>query len=119
MLDRFLDKKRNVYLMALAAIFCESFSSVFLKLAGKEGGLTPRYIFYYFCAVAVMGIYAVAWQLILERLPLTTAYLRKGVTYVLIFVWAAVIFGEQITPQQIVGIIIIIAGMVVSMSDGQ
>lgn len=119
MLDRFLDKKRNVYLMALAAIFCESFSSVFLKLAGKEGGLTPRYIFYYFCAVAVMGIYAVAWQLILERLPLTTAYLRKGVTYVLIFVWAAVIFGEQITPQQIAGIIIIIAGMVVSMSDGQ
>ena len=49
MLDRFLDKKRNVYLMALAAIFCESFSSVFLKLAGKEGGLTPQYIFYYFC----------------------------------------------------------------------
>ena len=119
MLDRFLDKKRNVYLMALAAIFCESFSSVFLKLAGKEGGLTPRYIFYYFCAVAVMGIYAVAWQLILERLPLTTAYLRKGVTYVLIFVWAAVIFGEQITVQQVIGIIIIIAGMVVSMSDGQ
>ena len=66
-----------------------------------------------------MGIYAVAWQLILERLPLTTAYLRKGVTYVLIFVWAAVIFGEQITVQQVIGIIIIIAGMVVSMSDGQ
>ena len=119
MLDRFLDKKRNVYLMALAAIFCESFSSVFLKLAGKEGALTPRYIFYYFCAVAVMGIYAVAWQLILERLPLTTAYLRKGVTYILIFVWAAVIFGEQITVQQVIGIIIIIAGRVVSMSDGQ
>ena len=30
MLDQFLNKKRNVYLMALAAIFCESFSSVFL-----------------------------------------------------------------------------------------
>lgn len=118
MLDRFLDKKRNLYLMAFAAIFCESFSSVFLKLAGQEGGLTPRYVFFYLCAIGVMGIYAIAWQLILEKLPLTTAYLRKGVTYVLIFIWAAVIFGEQITIQQIIGIIIIIAGMVVSMSDG-
>ncbi len=119
MLDRFLDKKRNVYLMALAAIFCESFSSVFLKQAGLEEWLSPRYIFFYLCAIGVMGIYAVAWQLILEKLPLTTAYLRKGITYVLIFIWAAVIFGEEITTQQIVGIVIIIAGMVVSMSDGQ
>lgn len=118
MLDRFLDKKRNLYFMAFAAIFCESFSSVFLKLAGRETVLY-RYLFFYGCAVAVMGLYAIAWQLILEKLPLTTAYLRKGVTYVLIFVWASLIFGEQITPQQIVGIVIIIAGMVVSMSDGQ
>ena len=64
-----------------------------------------------------MGIYAVAWQLILEKLPLTIAYLRKDVTYVLIFIWAALIFGEKITPQQIVGIAIIIAGMVVSIRD--
>lgn len=117
MLDQFLNKKRNVYLMALAAICCESFSSVFLKLAGQQPVLGWSYIFYYGCAVAVMGIYAVAWQLILEKLPLTTAYLRKGVTYVLIFIWAALIFGEKITPQQIVGIAIIIAGMVVSMRD--
>ncbi|MBQ9165882.1 MAG: EamA family transporter [Oscillospiraceae bacterium] len=118
MLDHFLSKKRNLYLMAFAAIFCESFSSVFLKLAGKEEWLSGAYFLYYGAAIGVMGIYAVAWQLILEKLPLTTAYLRKGVTYVLIFVWAAVIFGEAITLQQIIGIIIIIAGMVVSMSDG-
>ncbi|MBR1845786.1 MAG: EamA family transporter [Oscillospiraceae bacterium] len=117
MLDRFLNKKRNIYIMALAAIFCESFSSVFLKLAGGEPFLSLRYLFFYGAAVAVMGIYAVAWQLILEKLPLTTAYLRKGVTYVLIFVWAALIFGERITIQQVIGIAIIIAGMVVSMRD--
>ncbi len=118
MLDHFLDKKRNLYLLAFAAIFCESFSSVFLKMAGQAGAMTPMYFFYYLCAIAVMGIYAIVWQLILERLPLTTAYLRKGVTYILIFVWAALIFHEQITVQQVIGIIVIIAGMVVSMSDG-
>lgn len=117
MLEHFLDNKRNVYLLALAAIFAESFSSVFLKLAGREDFLSFRYLFFYGCAVAVLGIYAVAWQLILEKLPLTTAYLRKGITYVLIFLWAGLIFGEQITLQQVIGIGIIIGGMVVSMSD--
>ena len=53
----------------------------------------------------------------MERLPLTTAYLRKGLTYVLIFVWAAVFFHEQIQPKQIIGMAVIIVGMVVSMSD--
>lgn len=119
MLDSFLDKKRNVYLLAFAAIFTESFSSVFLKLAGRQDFLSLRYLFFYGCAVGVLGVYAVAWQLILEKLPLTTAYLRKGVTYVLIFIWAALIFGEAITLQQVIGIGIIIAGMVVSMSDAE
>ena len=44
-------------------------------------------------------------------------YLRKGLTYVLIFVWAAVFFHEQIQPKQIIGMAVIIVGMVVSMSD--
>ena len=38
-------------------------------------------------------------------------------TYVLIFVWAAVFFQEQIQPKQIIGMAVIIVGMVVSMSD--
>jgi drug/metabolite transporter (DMT)-like permease len=35
----------------------------------------------------------------------------------LIFVWAVLIFHEEITLKQIIGIIVIIIGMVVSMSD--
>ena len=72
---------------------------------------------WFIIAVVLLGIYAVIWQLILERLPLTTAYLRRGISYILIFVWAILIFGETITLQQIVGIAVITIGMVVSMSD--
>ena len=35
MLDKFLEKKKNVYLFALLAIVIESFSTVCLKNAGK------------------------------------------------------------------------------------
>ena len=115
MLNKLFEKKRNVYIFALLAIVIESFSSAILKMAGQYPLFSVHYILWFGLAVAVMGIYAVAWQLVLEHLPLSTAYMRKGITYVLIFVWAALLFGERITLQQVVGIIIIIVGMAVSM----
>ncbi|MCC8073654.1 MAG: EamA family transporter [Clostridiales bacterium] len=98
-------------------MFIESFSSVFLKLAGMQDGFNLKYLFYFGCAVAVMAIYAVIWQLILEYMPLTTAYMRKGVSYIMVFVWAVVIFKETLTVFNIIGMIIIFIGMAVSFSD--
>ncbi|MCD8125948.1 MAG: transporter [Clostridiales bacterium] len=118
MIDEFLSKKRNVYILAFIAIFFESLTSPCLKLGGTYPFLSLPYLAWFGAAVALLAGYAVVWQLILEHLPLTTAYLRKGISYVLVFVWAALLFQEVITVQQIVGIIVIIIGMVVSMSDG-
>ena len=114
MLNRLFEKKRNVYIFALIAIVIESFSSAILKI-GQYPLFSANYLLWFALAVAVMGIYAVAWQLVLEHLPLSTAYMRKGITYVLIFVWAALLFHEAITLQQVVGIAVIIVGMAVSM----
>lgn len=117
MLDRFLDKKRNVYALALVAIVFESLSSSVLKVGGTYPFLSWGYLMFFGMALVIMAIYAVAWQLILERLPLTTAYLRKGLTYALIFIWAGVFFHEVVTLKQILGMAVIVVGMVVSMSD--
>ena len=81
MLDRFLNKKRNLYALAIVAIVFESLASTVLKLGGQYPFLSVGYLFSLFLAVCIMALYAVAWQLLLERLPLTTAYLRKGLTY--------------------------------------
>lgn len=114
-MKKFFEKKRNVYLFALLAIVIESFSSAILKMAGQYPLFSVQYLIWFALAVAVMGIYAIAWQLVLEHLPLSTAYMRKGITYVLIFVWAVLLFHESITLQQIIGIVVIIIGMAVSM----
>lgn len=116
-MDNFLNKKRNLIIVAFLAILIESFSSVFLKLAGMQNEFNLKYLFFFACAVAVMAIYAVMWQLILEHMPLTTAYMRKGISYVMVFIWAVVIFKETLTIFNIVGMIIILIGMVVSFSD--
>lgn len=88
-----------------------------MKLGGRYPLFSFGYLAFFALAVMIMAIYAVIWQLILERMPLTTAYLRKGISYVLVFFWAVVIFHETITIRQIIGVIVIIIGMVVSMSD--
>lgn len=113
----FLDKRRNVIALAILAVVVESLSSPCLKIGGKYPFLSPMYIFWFGVAVLLLAFYAVAWQLILEKIPLTTAYLRRGFSYMLIFVWARLIFNEQITLKQVIGIIIIAVGMGVSVSD--
>ena len=117
MLDKFLSKRRNIIFLAIVAVFMESLTSPCLKLGGKHPFLSTGYIAWFCLAVMILGFYAVCWQLILEKLPLTTAYLRRGFSYILIFVWATLIFHETITWKQILGIIVISIGMVISISD--
>ena len=118
MLNHFLDRRRNVFLLAAFAVFMESLTSPCLKIGSQNyETFSPGYFFWFGLAVIILGIYAVCWQLILEKLPLTTAYLRRGFSYILIFVWARVIFHEAITWKQILGILVITIGMVISISD--
>ena len=109
--------KRVLFAAMLLAILAESMTAPFLKLGGRHPFLSMGYILWFLGAMAILAIYAVIWQLILEHVPLTVAYLRKGLSYVLALVWAAVIFQEIITWKQILGISLIIVGMVVSISD--
>ena len=116
-LDNFLNKRSNIIILAIVAVFMESLTSPCLKLGGRYPFMSPGYIAWFYLAVAILGFYAVCWQLILEKLPLTTAYLRRGFSYILIFVWATLIFHEAITWKQILGIMVITLGMVISISD--
>ena len=117
MLDNFLNKRSNIIILAIVAVFMESLTSPCLKLGGRYPFMSPGYIAWFCLAVPILGFYAVCWQLILEKLPLTTAYLRRGFSYILIFVWATLIFHEAITWKQILGIMVITLGMVISISD--
>ena len=79
MLRKFLDKRRNVFLLAAFAVFMESLTSPCLKIGSQRyDTFSAGYFFWFGLAVVILGIYAVCWQLILERIPLTTAYLRRG-----------------------------------------
>ena len=105
MLNHLLDKRRNVFLLAAFAVFMESLTSPCLKIGSQNyETFSIGYFFWFGLAVVILGIYAVCWQLILERIPLTTAYLRRGFSYILLFVWSTLIFHEIISIKHIIGI---------------
>ncbi|WP_102380364.1 EamA family transporter [Raoultibacter timonensis] len=62
--------------------------------------------------LAILGVYAIGWQQILKRMPLTSAFSNKAVTVVWGIVWGALFFSEPVTPLKVIGAVFIIAGVV-------
>ena len=77
-----------------------SMSGIFSKLAAGQPFLSFRFCLYYGVIIALLGLYAIGWQQIIKRMPLTSAYANRAVTVVWGIVWGAVLFGEAITWQK-------------------
>lgn len=68
----------------------------------------------------MLGFYAIGWQQIIKRLPLTTAFANKAVTVVWGIIWGAVFFQEKVTIGKVIGAILVILGVVVyANADGK
>ena len=85
--------------------------TLFTKYASQHEFLSVAYFLGLAGAIAVMGAYAIGWQQILKRVELSTAYMFKGTSLIFIMLLAYVLFGEQITPNNIIGACVIIIGI--------
>ena len=89
-----------------------SVSSVFSKLAAEAAFLSWEFVLCYGAVLAILAIYALGWQQIIKRMPLTTAYANKAVTIVWGIVFGMLLFGETVTPLMLLGALVIVAGIV-------
>lgn len=108
------DKETNrakvlIALHALLLLF--STSGIFSKLASGYPFMSAGFIICYGGMVCVLGVYAIGWQQIIKRLPLTTAYANRAVTVVWGIVWGAVLFGESVTWQKVLGAVVVLFGV--------
>ena len=95
-------------------------TTVLSKLAAGEEFLSPRFCLFFGGEFVLLGIYALGWQQILKRLPLTVAYTNKAVTLVWSLVFGALLFREQVSAKQIVGCVLVVAGVVLFVrADGE
>lgn len=87
---------------------CET---IFSKFASQQEIMSAKYLLGLGGAICVMGLYAILWQQILKRIELSTAYMFKGTSLIFVMLLAALIFSEAITWTNILGAVIIIAGI--------
>ncbi|MBQ7192346.1 MAG: EamA family transporter [Paludibacteraceae bacterium] len=85
--------------------------SLFSKSASLCPFLSWQYILWLVGAVGIMGIYAICWQQILKHIKLSTAFMFKGTSLIFIMLIAWMVFGEQITLNNIIGACVIITGI--------
>ena len=60
-----------------------------------------------------LAIYAITWQQILKKVPLSIAYVNKATTIVWGLLISSFLFKENISLTNIVGAIVVIIGIIV------
>ena len=114
------DKSKIIsFVMLHVILLMYSFCSVFSKLAAGAEFMSMRFIICYGVMLVILAAYAILWQQVLKRMPLTTAFANKGIVIIWGMIWGALIFSEAITWYMIVGSLIIFAGIVLVVTDDE
>ena len=112
-------RKWMIYIVLIGINMLYACVSLFTKYASQQEFISWNYMCGLIGAVCVMGLYAVLWQQVLKRIELSLAYMFKGSSLIFVMLLANVIFGEQITWNNVVGAIIIISGIVLFANSAE
>lgn len=107
--------KNIVILQVIIMIY--TLSTVAAKFASGQEFLSINFIIFYGVEILILGIYAIAWQQIIKKFDISIAYANKAMSLLWSLVWAIVFFGESITINNIIGVIIVIIGTIIVNGD--
>lgn len=93
-----------------------SLSSVMMKLASGKALFSWPFVLFYGGGIALLGIYALVWQQILKRIPLSVAYANRAMSMLYSMVFGALLFQERITLPMLLGTAVIGAGILVMVN---
>lgn len=86
-------------------------TGIFSKSAAMHPFMSIGYILNVCGTVLVLGLYAILWQQIIKKIPLSTAFMFKGTGLLFALLISFFLFGETITWMNGVGAILIIGGI--------
>lgn len=102
----------KIYVMLHIMFMLLSVSSVCSKAAAGQRFLSTHFFLYWLMGIGLMGAYAIGWQQVMKRLPLTVAYANKAVTVVWGIIWGRIFFEEPVTAGKLAGSLLVVAGVV-------
>ncbi|MCD8383628.1 MAG: EamA family transporter [Clostridiales bacterium] len=105
-------------LLLHAGLLVASFSGVFAKFAALEEWLSLPFFLYYGMDLVCMFVYAVIWQQVLKRMPLSVAYSNRPVSLVWGLIWGYLLFQEEVTWNKLLGAAVIFIGITIMVTNG-
>ena len=116
------DKKKITLKMIVViqlSILVYTLSGVAGKFASGYSFLSIPFILLYGLEVAILGGYAIIWQQIIKRVDLSIAYANRSLALLWSMLWSALIFQESISVQNLIGVAVVIAGVMLVNSTGK
>ena len=105
------------YILLHICVLLFSFTSVFSKSAANAynaGGVFSFQLWLFiFLMLAVCVFYAFFWQKVIKNIDLNIGYANRSVYLIWSQIWAVMIFGEHLTPKNIVGLAVVMTGVIV------
>ena len=107
-----MTKPFQTYFALIGVNLVYACTSICTKMASRQEMLSWPYLLWIAGAIGVMGVYALLWQQVIAKMPLSTSYMFKGTSLVFVLLFSALLFGEAITLNNVIGSVIIIAGII-------
>lgn len=108
----------KVLILLHVLLMVYSIECILGKTAANKDFLSLEWCFLYGGVLIILALYALGWQQIIKRMPLTSAYANKAITTVWGLVWGVLFFKEKITLGKLLGIVLIVVGVILfSLSD--
>ena len=104
-----IHKIKNLSLLQ-GVIMIYTISGVMSKEASVSGDDLGRFLFFFGMEFVILGIYALLWQQMIKRFELSVAYANRSMAIVWSMVWAVIFFHDTITIQNIIGVVLVVAG---------
>lgn len=106
-------KNISKYLLLQLVILIYAVEAIPSKLASNESFLSTKFCIFYCLALFLLVIYALLWQQILKKFPLTIAYACKATTIIWSILIGYFIFNEKVSFTNILGALIVIVGIII------
>ena len=108
----------NRYFQLHLLFFFYSIINILYKTAAGYELLSKGFLIFFGLVIGLITVYAYFWQKIIKRFPLVVAYSNKGIDIVWAMMWGVLLFGENISPQNVCGAALTILGIILVAKDG-
>ena len=99
-------------LSLLGVFLLYSFEPIIAKLTSQQSLDTVAFWLGLGGIFGVLGVYAILWQQLLKRIPLSTAYMFRGSTLIYVLILSVLLLGDSITTFNGIGAGMIVIGII-------